>query len=141
MCISKFAKQVCQNFKTLYIDIMNSKNILKIIAGGFFALGSVGAFLPLLPTVPFWILAAIIYLKSDPQMAHKIFAHKTFGKMVEDFVVHGIIRPKSKKIALFGLFIVGAVTCFFTYKIIWLLIIQIAAMTGGAYFVATRREE
>ncbi len=120
---------------------MNLNNILKIIAGGFFALGSVGAFLPLLPTVPFWILAAIIYLKADPEMARKIFAHKTFGKMVEDFVVHGIIRKKSKRIALSGLLIIGLISCFFTYKIIWVFCVQLAAMLFGAWFVATRPEE
>lgn len=120
---------------------MNNNAIWKIIAGGFFALGSVGAFLPLLPTVPFWILAAFIYLKTDPEMAQKIFAHKTFGKMVEDFVSHGIIRPKSKKIALSGLLIVGAISLFFTYKIFWLLVVQLLALSYGAWFVATRREE
>ncbi len=119
---------------------MKKNTIWKIIAGVFFALGSLGAFLPLLPTVPFWILAAIIYLKTDTQMAQKIFSHKVFGKMVEDFVVYGIIRPKSKKIALFGLVFIGAISLFFTYKIIWLLIIQIAALSYGFWFVATRPE-
>lgn len=119
---------------------MMHNNFLKIIAGLFFTLGSLGVFLPLLPTVPFWIIAAIIYIKADPLMAKKIFAHKTFGKMVEDFVMHGIIRPKSKKIALGGLVIFGAISLFFTYKILWLLVIQILALGFGGWFVATRPE-
>jgi uncharacterized protein len=112
----------------------------KSLAAGFLGLGTFGIYTPLLPTVPFWILAAIIYLKTDEKMAKKIFADKNFGKMIEDFVVHGIISAKSKKIALSGLVIVGAISCFLTYKIIWLFIIQIAALTFGGWYVATRRE-
>ncbi len=119
---------------------MTKSGIWKFIAGAFLALGTWGIYTPVLPTVPFWILAAIIYLKTDKAMAEKIFANKTYGKIVEDFVVHGIITPKSKQIALGGLGLVGIISAFFTYKLLWLFIVQIAAMTYGAWFVATRPE-
>lgn len=119
---------------------MTKAGIWKFIAGGFMLLGTWGIYTPVLPTVPFWILAAIIYLKTDKAMADKIFANKQYGKMVEDFVVHGIITAKSKKIALAGLGIFGIISAFITYKIFWLFIVQIAAMSYGAWFVATRPE-
>lgn len=119
---------------------MTKSGVWKIIAGGLLALGTWGIYTPILPTVPFWILAAIIYLKTDKAMAEKIFANKTYGKIVEDFVVHGIITAKSKKIALSGLGLVGIISAFFTYRIFWLFIVQIAAMAFGAWYVATRRE-
>ncbi len=119
---------------------MTKSGVWKLIAGGLLALGTWGIYTPVLPTVPFWILAAIIYLKTDKAMAEKIFANKTYGKIVEDFVVHGIITAKSKKIALSGLGLVGIISAFFTYRIFWLFIVQIAAMAFGAWYVATRRE-
>lgn len=117
------------------------KNVIgSLIAGVFFTLGTIGIALPLIPTVPFWILAAIIYLKTDPELAKKIFSNKTYGKIVEDFVVKGIITRKSKIFAFFGLFIIGGISLFFTYKIKWLFIIQILALSYGAYFVISRKE-
>ena len=119
---------------------MTKNTILKAIAGLFFALGSVGAFLPAVPTVPFWIVAAIIYLKADPVMAHKIFEHKVFGKIVENFVRHGIITRKSKIAAIGGSLLVGSISLYFMRNHAWGFWFMIIGLLIGMVFVATRPE-
>lgn len=110
----------------------------KTIGFLFFGLGFVGIFLPILPTVPFWILAAIGFLKSDPKLAQKIFDHKTYGKMVEDFVKNGTLSPKAKRGALIGLFFSALIGSALTYKMPYLFAAQIIGIGLGAVFVATR---
>ena len=123
------------------VNITTKNTILKWVAGAFFALGSIGAFLPLLPTVPFWIVAAIIYLKADPKMAQKIFAHKQFGKIVENFVTYGIITRKSKLAAIGGAVFIGAISLYFMRHIGWLFWTGLIGMAIGVIFVATRPEQ
>ena len=41
----------------------------------FFFLGALGIAVPLLPTVPFWILAAMCFARSSPQWQQKIYSH------------------------------------------------------------------
>ena len=64
----------------------------------FFGLGFIGAFLPLLPTVPLWILAAWFFARSNPALRDRIYRHPQFGPQVEEFVEQGvdliIISPK-----------------------------------------------
>ena len=51
-------------------------------AGGgwfFVGVGTLGIFLPLLPTVVFYLLAAWCFSKSHPHLADKLYADKRYG--------------------------------------------------------------
>lgn len=43
------------------------------------ALGLIGVFLPLLPTVPFVLLAAWCFARSSPRLEHWLLEHKRYG--------------------------------------------------------------
>lgn len=114
--------------------------ILKIIAALFFGVGFIGIFLPLLPTVPLWIVAAVLYLKSDPEKAQKIFAHKIFGKTIEQFVLHGTLSRPMKIKALLGLLLTTALTTFLTYKSLRIMLVAWFLIGCGALYIWTRKE-
>ena len=62
----------------------------------FFALGTLGIGVPLLPTVPFWILAAICFARSDPALQRKIYDHPRFGTTVRQFVENRVLSRRAK---------------------------------------------
>ncbi|MCB1734233.1 MAG: MEKHLA domain-containing protein [Gammaproteobacteria bacterium] len=69
----------------------------------FFATGFVGIFLPLLPTVVFWILAAWFFARSAPHWRDRIYAHAQFGPPVRDFLQCGVLSIKGKAFAVGGI--------------------------------------
>ena len=62
-------------------------------------LGVVGAFLPVLPTTPFLLLAAFLYSKSSPRLHNWITSHKYLGPPLKDWQERGVIGIKAKWLA------------------------------------------
>lgn len=62
-------------------------------------LGIVGAFLPVLPTTPFLLLAAYCYSKSNAKLHSWILRHKYFGPPITDWEQNGVIGLKAKVFA------------------------------------------
>lgn len=57
-----------------------------IITGTFFVgLGILGIFLPLLPTTPFFLLAAACYARSSKRFYHWLLNNKWFGKYIKNY--------------------------------------------------------
>ena len=59
----------------------------------------VGVVLPLLPTVPFLLLAAFCFAKSSPKLHAWLTEHPKFGPMITDWQNHGRIRRPAKRMA------------------------------------------
>ena len=70
-----------------------------IIGSIALVLGVIGIILPLLPTVPFLILAAFCFARSSERMHAWLLSHKTFGPMILDWQQSGAIRPRAKRAA------------------------------------------
>jgi uncharacterized membrane protein YbaN (DUF454 family) len=63
-------------------------------------LAVVGAWLPLLPSVPFAILAAWAFSKSSPTLHAKLRADPRFGPALTNWEEYGAISPKAKITAM-----------------------------------------
>lgn len=63
------------------------------------ALAMVGVVLPLLPTVPFLLLAAFCFARSSERLHHWLLTHRTFGPLIDDWNTYGVIRPRAKRLA------------------------------------------
>jgi len=59
-------------------------------------LGAAGIFLPLLPTVPFLLLATYAAMHSSPQLAHRLLNHKWFGPPLRDYREHKSVKRSIK---------------------------------------------
>ena len=101
------------------------------------ALAVLGSFLPLLPTVPFLLLAAFAFARSSPRLENWLLTHKSFGPLIRNWRANGSIDRRTKKlsvavmIATFGLSLaLGASTT--------VLIIQAVVLTCAGTFVVTR---
>ena len=61
------------------------------------ALGAIGAFLPLLPTVPFMILAAFLVARSSPRLEARLLDHAHVGPHIRRWRERGAISTRSPR--------------------------------------------
>lgn len=110
------------------------------LLGGFasIGLGAIGAFLPLLPTVPFMILAAFCFARSSPRLEAKLLDNPQFGPHIRRWRDHGAISRRGKKAAL-GAFAFSVALALIFSPWPWFLIPVAAALIGGRW-IWTRPE-
>jgi uncharacterized protein len=72
------------------------------VAAGFLALGvgAVGAFLPILPTTPFVILAAACFARSSARFYNMVLSHGIFGPLVYGWQERRTIPRRAKALAI-----------------------------------------
>ena len=75
----------------------------KLLGIGCVALGIIGAFLPILPSTIFFILAAGCFARSSPALEAKILNHPVIGPPVIAWREHGAIPLKAKMVAVAGM--------------------------------------
>lgn len=73
-----------------------NKQIFNILGWISFVLGFVGAFLPLLPTTPFILLASYFFSKGSPRFYNWLINLKYFGERIKNWEEHKTIDLKSK---------------------------------------------
>lgn len=102
------------------------------------ALGSIGIILPLLPTVPFMILAAFCFARSSPRLEAWLLDHKVFGPHIRNWRDRRAITRRGKWAATVA-FLVSIVLAVIFVQLPWNLIPVIAAVIGGSW-IWTRNE-
>jgi uncharacterized membrane protein YbaN (DUF454 family) len=77
-----------------------------LVLGWFFVgLGAIGLALPLIPTVPFLLVAAFCFERGSPKLHAWILNHPRFGPPLVDWRRHRVIRWPAKLIGAGGLMI------------------------------------
>lgn len=67
------------------------------------AAGVMGAFLPLLPTVPFLLLAAWCFARANPAWEQKLLDHPRYGPQLRAWRARGVISRPAKLAAALSL--------------------------------------
>lgn len=104
------------------------------------ATGIVGAFLPVLPTTPFLLIALWCFSKSSPKLEAWLLSHPRFGPSLRNWREKGAV-PRKAKIAAVSLMTMS-------YAIFWFgtqpnplpAVIVAATMLGAGLYVSTRPE-
>lgn len=92
--------------------------------------GVVGIFLPLLPTVPFLLLAAVCFGKSSLRFHSWLIGHNHLGPLIRDYLHGGGIPLRAKRIAIGMVWVSFPASAFLFVKVEWLSILLIAIAAG-----------
>jgi uncharacterized membrane protein YbaN (DUF454 family) len=102
-------------------------------------LGAIGAVLPLLPTVPFLLLAAICFARSSERVHQWLITHPRFGPPIQDWQRSGAIRRRVKWYATISIAISFAIPLSLGAAE-WVLAIQALALCSVSVFIWSRPE-
>lgn len=71
-----------------------------MLGGMALAIGTIGIVVPLLPTVPFYILAAFLFGKGNPAFERRLLEHPRFGPHIRQWRERGAISRRGKIAAI-----------------------------------------
>lgn len=101
------------------------------------ALAMLGVLLPLLPTVPFLLLAAFCFARSSERLHAWMLEHPTLGPPIQDWQQSGAINRRAKMMATISVIAVFALSWILNVKTT-VLIIQAVVLTCVMVFIWTR---
>ena len=100
-------------------------------------LGGIGIFLPLLPTVPFMLLAAFFFSKSSERLHNWLVTHPVFGPFIEDWQRNKSISKRVKIYATVSIVAVFLISLILGLKSV-LVILQAIILGFALFFIWTR---
>ncbi len=86
--------------KVLILSRLSVKTLLAILGAVSLALGIAGIFLPLLPTTPFLLLTAALWVRGSPRLYAWLLAHPKLGPYIRNFRENRAIPLRSKLLSL-----------------------------------------
>jgi len=101
--------------------------------------GIIGAFLPVLPTVPFLLLAAVGFSKSSGKLHNWLINHDIFSPPILNWQKNGAISKKVKLYASLSMLASIGITIFLAVPMVFILL-QAAILVGVAVFIWSRPE-
>ncbi len=121
------------------------KIFLAILGGISLALGILGIFVPLLPTTPFLLLTAALWVRASPKLYGRLIDHPVLGRYIRDFREKRAI-PLRVKITSVSLLWATIGYCIFAVADgrLWLQILLAAVAAGVTWHIlsyATLRRE
>ncbi|MEM6474945.1 MAG: YbaN family protein [Pseudomonadota bacterium] len=104
----------------------------------FVGLGVVGAILPIVPTVPFLLVATFCFARSNPAWEQKLLDHPQYGPQIRDWQERRAITRKTKVVSI-AMIAAGIGFTYFTLGFPWVWIsVAVLVIVGG--WIASRPE-
>lgn len=113
-----------------------AKKYLYILLGTIFlGLGTLGIFLPLLPTTPFWLLTCWFYIRSSERLYNKVMANRYFGSYIRAYAVDKSIPLRAKVITLVLMWGSMIVTSVFFIPLWWVRVLLLLIAIGVTWHI------
>ncbi len=104
----------------------------------FVGTGVVGAFLPVLPTTPFMILALWMFSKSSKRFHDWLYNHRIFGPSLHKWQQYRVIPPVAKLASVSMMLASFSYLVFVSSVPVWGVILTGLVMTSAAWFVLSK---
>ena len=118
------------------------KKVKRLMYLGFgwlmFSIGFVGAFLPVLPTTPFMLLALWGFSKGSDNLHNWLYHHPKYGALLRDWEKYQIIPIKAKITAISMMCLSAGIMIFFSDVPKIALYCALGIMVIGAVFILTK---
>ena len=101
-------------------------------------LGIIGAILPIVPTVPFLLVAAAAFARSSPELEARLMNHPRFGSHLKQWRREGAIETSAKLLAIVAMACSFVSVLVFAPAFLWLQVSIGVVLFSCAVFVATR---
>ncbi len=98
----------------------------------------IGALLPVIPSVPFLLLAAFAAARGSARLHARLLAHPRLGPPIRDWQAHGAVSRRAKWLALTMMSLSGASLALFAPA--WIAGLGIACMGGVGLWLWRRPE-
>lgn len=105
----------------------------------FLLLAIIGAFLPVMPTVPFALVAAYCFKEASPRLYGWIIRFPKFGPAVLEWDEHKVIRPKNKILAIVLMSSGIGFAIYHSPAAIYLKATMVTVGVAISIFIATRK--
>ncbi|MEE2946372.1 MAG: YbaN family protein [Pseudomonadota bacterium] len=104
------------------------------------SLGALGVILPLLPTVPFLLLAAFCFARGSERLHDWMLEHPRLGPPISDWRENGAISRRAKLLATASIVAVFGISWLMKVKMT-VLVIQAVTLSCVMLFIWTRPDE
>jgi uncharacterized membrane protein YbaN (DUF454 family) len=109
---------------------------LFVIAGSLcLALGVIGLFLPIMPTVPFLLLASACYMRGSRRMHAWLLAQPHFGHYIRDYEAGRGVPMRAKAFGIGMLWVSIFVSAYFFAKDAWLRAVLFAVAVAVTIYL------
>ena len=94
------------------------------------ALGIMGVFLPVLPTTPFLLLSAAMYMRSSHRLYEWLMSHKHLGAYIRNFREHKALPLRVKTVSVTMVWLTLLYCAIFVAEEWWMRVMFIAIAIG-----------
>lgn len=107
------------------------KTLFVVLGALSLLLGLVGIFVPLLPTTPFLLLAAALWVRSSPRLYAWLLAHRRLGPYIRNFRENRAIPLRAKILSVTLLWATLLYCIFFVVNAWWWAQLALLAVAVG----------
>ena len=104
----------------------------------FFALGLIGAVLPVMPTTVFMIMALWAWARSSQKLHDRLYHHPVFGPALQRWDAHRVIPPAAKAMAVGGMALGLSIMVFVAKAPLWADLAAAAVIAYGLWYVLSK---
>mgnify|MGYP001826930775 FL=1 len=108
-----------------------------LLTAGFLAtaLGVLGIFLPVLPTVPFLLLALACFARSSERFYNGLLEHAHFGPIVQPYINGCGMSRASKVKAITLLWASISLSAFFLIELVWVRVLLLVIACAVTFYL------